>query len=343
MPLQAQTSPRRIALPAVVAALAFGTAACGATRSADASAQSPVSISVTVSNATEPYVIPWLVAQQQGFFRARGVLVKKILPSKGGSTTVRNMLSGDLPIAEAGFTSVIQSQNAGAPVTVFGGATRSVYGLDFYTLSTNKSINSIDDIKTWAYTNEGSVTQALTYMLPKAAGVSAKAKRVAAGGIGEGIALLESGDVDAAIVPPSVIAKDPGKFREVVPSADYIHSFQQSVLTTTPQYAKTHPGVLKAVTGGYQDAVEWIQEHPVAAGKVYARYASVDPSVGARIVKAAVKADNWSVGFDAAAITTAIEAMKVGGTDVGSSYCTMFDDSYLPKGASHKLPADCQG
>jgi NitT/TauT family transport system substrate-binding protein len=319
----------------------LGLTACGGEDSADASPDNPVTISVTVSNATEPYVIPWLVAQDQGFFEERGVIVEDIVPSKGGSTTVRNMLSGDLPIAEAGFTSVLESQEAGAPVAVVGGATRSVYGLDFYALASNEAVQDIDDIQTWSYTNPESVTEALTYMLPEAAGADTDVERTASGGIGEGIALLESGDVDAAVVPPSVVGQNPDAFREVVSSADYLESFQQSVITTTPEYAESHPGVLEAITGGYQEAVEWIGENPEDAGQLYADYSDIDPAIATEIVENATSYDNWSAGLDAEALETAVEAMTVAGFEGGTQYCELFDLSYLPQGAPAELPAEC--
>ncbi|HEY6573975.1 MAG TPA: hypothetical protein VI029_03385, partial [Mycobacterium sp.] len=79
-----------IAVPAAIAVLTLS--ACGGGTGTDASADNPVTIDVPVSNATEPYVIPWLVGKDQGFFKDRGVIVDKIVPSKGGSTTLRNLL-----------------------------------------------------------------------------------------------------------------------------------------------------------------------------------------------------------------------------------------------------------
>jgi len=335
------TFHRTTAMLASLGLTAFGLAACGGEESADASPDNPVTINVTVSNATEPYVIPWLVAQDQGFFEKRGVIVDEIVPSKGGSTTVRNMLSGDLPIAEAGFTSVLESQEAGAPIAVVGGATRSVYGLDFYALASNEEVQTIEDIGVWAYTNPESVTQALTYMLPDAAGVDGDVERTASGGIGEGIALLESGDVDAAVVPPSVVGRNPDSFREVVSSADYIESFQQSVITATPEYVESHPGVIEAITGGYQDAVEWIAENPADAGALYADYSDVDPGIATQIVESAMSHNNWSAGLDADALETAVEAMRIAGFEGGSEYCNLFDLDHLPEGTSAELPAEC--
>ncbi|EGD44669.1 putative lipoprotein [Nocardioidaceae bacterium Broad-1] len=328
---------------AVAGLTLLSATACGGGDGGDANADDPVDIDVTVSNATEPYVIPWLVAKEQGFFADRGVNVNEIIPSKGGSTTVRNMLSGDLPIADVGFSSVLESVDAGAPVTVVGGATQSTYVLDFYTMADNKDIQTIDDIKVWAYTNPESVTQAMTYILPEVAGVDgADVKRVASGGAGEGIALLEAGDVDAAVVVPSVLAKEPGKFREVVSSAEYLDAFQQSVITTTPEYAEENPGVVEAVVAGYQEAVDWITANPEDAGAIYAEYSDIDTNVATDIVKKALSLDNWGAGFNPDAIDQAYKAAQTAGFDGDVDLCDVFDADFLPDGASTDLPVDCE-
>lgn len=333
----------RNAIKATIAALiVLGATACGSDDGDDADADNPIDIDVTVSNATEAYVIPWLVAKDQGFFTQRGVKVNDIIPSKGGSTTVRNMLSGDLPIADVGFSSVLESVDAGAPVTVVGGATQSTYVLDFYAMADNEDVQTIDDIKVWAYTNPESVTQAMTNILPQVAGVDdSGVTRVASGGVGEGIALLEAGDVDVAVVPPSVVAKDPGKFREVVSSAEYIKAFQQSVITTTPEYAEQKPGVVKAVVAGYQEAVDWIKANPAGAGAIYAEYSDIDADVATDIVNTALSFDNWGVGFNADAIEQAYQAAEVSGFDGDIDLCDIFDPDFLPEGATTALPTDC--
>lgn len=329
------------ALPAALSLIVV--AACGGGAGGEeADPKDPVTIDVTVSNATEPYVIPWLVAQDNGFFEDRGVIVDQIIPSKGGSTTVRNMLSGDLPIADAGMSSVLDSVAAGAPVTVVGGATQSAFMLDFYAMADNKDVREMSDIKTWAYTNPESITQALTFILPEAAGVRGKVERVASGGVGEGVALLEAGKVDVAVVPSSVLAKNPGKFREVVSSADYLDAFQQSVITTTPEYAESQPGVVKAIVAGYQQAVDLIKKDPSAAAELYAEYGDIDPAVAEEIVEKAISYDNWSAGFNKDAIEALIDAQKIAGFKGKVDLCELFDPSFLPEGAPAELPKDCK-
>lgn len=325
-------------LIAGASAAVLALSACGG-NSADAG--DAKSFDIAVSNATEPYSIPWLVGKDQGFFEKRGVTIGEIVPGKGGGTTVRNMLSGDLPIADVGFTSVLESSEAGAALTVVGGATQSVYGLDFYALAKNDAVRKIGDISRWAYTNPQSVTQALTYMLPKVAGATQKIERVSSGGIGEGIALLEAGDADVAVVPPSVVAKD-HKFRVVVSSADYLKHFQQSVIATTPEFAEQHPDTVKAVVAGYAEAVEFIRENPDEAARLYADYIDVDVESAKSLVENAVRYDNWGAGFNAEAIEQAVEAQRIArGTDE-LEFCGLFQAEFLPEGASGALPDECK-
>ncbi|MFF4053906.1 ABC transporter substrate-binding protein [Streptomyces chartreusis] len=326
-------------------ALAAGTtgavlmlSACGGEGSDAASA---TSFDIAVSNATEPYSIPWLVGKDQGFFEKRGVTIGDIVPSKGGGTTIRNMLSGDLPIADVGFTSVLESGAAGMPLTVVGGATQSVYGLDFYTLDSNKRVRTINDIREWAYTNPQSVTHALSFILPEVARTTQKIERTSSGGVGEGVALLEAGDVDVAVVPPSVVAKT-DKFRKVISSADYLKKFQQSVIITTPEYAERNPGTVKAVVAGYAESVKFIRDNPDRAAKLYADYINIDTRTAKSLVDKAITYDNWGAGFNAEAIEQAVKAQRIAMDGRKTKFCDLFQTTFLPKDLPSTLPAECE-
>ncbi|MEU0507861.1 ABC transporter substrate-binding protein [Amycolatopsis sp. NPDC006125] len=329
---------RATALIAGAAAAALVLSGCGG--SADTAGVT--SFDIAVSNASEPYSIPWLVGKDQGFFAKRGVTIGEIVPGKGGGTTVRNMLSGDLPMADVGFTSVLESSEAGTPLTVVAGATQSVYGLDFYTLDTNTRVQTITDVRKWAYTNPQSVTQSLTYILPKVAGATQDIERVSSGGVGEGVALLEAGSVDVAVVPPSVVAKT-GKFRVVVSSADYLKKFQQSVITTTPEFAERNPDTVKAVVAGYAEAVDFIRANPAKAAQLYADYIDIDVAAATTIVEKAISYDNWGAGFDAEAIQQAVEAQRLAMNRGDLKFCDLFQKTYLPANVPATLPAECEG
>lgn len=318
-------------------------AACGGGAGSDAGGNSPVEIDVAVAGATEPIVIPWLVGQEQGFFDSRGVKVSKIVAPKTGSIGLRTQLAGDIPIGDMSFPAVVEAKQSGTPISIVGGGTTDANAYQYYALANNDAVNTIGDIKSWAYSSPGSTSEALTSMLPEAAGVKRQqVDRVASGGLGESIALLEGGEVDATMVPPSVIYKTGGKFKRIFAASDYLKSFQVTSITTTPKYAESHPGVVKGIVAGYGEAVAWIAKNPAQAAKFYAAYVDMPVTAATEIVNQSLAANAWNVGFDTEALSTSSEIMKVAGFKDKIDYCGLFDDSFLPEGASNGLPEPCK-
>src|SRR5687767_4103347 len=74
---------------------------------------------VTVSN--HPALLfspPWIAAQDQKLFEKQGLNVKQIVGSEGGGTTVRNVVSGGLPIGEVATTAAVTAFMAGADIRI---------------------------------------------------------------------------------------------------------------------------------------------------------------------------------------------------------------------------------
>ncbi|WP_257890415.1 ABC transporter substrate-binding protein [Rhodococcus sp. USK10] len=303
----------------------------------------PVAIAVVVTAPSELFSVPWLVGQDQGFFENRGVIVDEIVAGRGGSQTVRSQLAGDIPIAEAGLGSVFDSRKAGGEVTVVGGGAQSPFGLDFFKVASNTRVSGIDSIHKWGYSTAGSTSQAMTYMLPAAAGIPAdEVEHVATGGLGEGVALLESGAIDVAVVPPSLAASSGDKFERVVSSAEYVKWLQQSVITTTPEYARTNPEVVRAVVAGYADSVAWINENPGKAAELYTEYNDLPPGSATELLEEAVDAQMWSVGFNPDALTSAAEAFAITGAHDAVDYCEALDPQFIPENVESHLPESCR-
>ncbi|MDV3130219.1 ABC transporter substrate-binding protein [Mycobacterium sp. 21AC1] len=329
-----------LASSAVVVGLLAG---CSGSDGGDANPDDPVKIDITVTHDTEPFSVPWLVAIDQGFFKERGVEVGKIVPGKGGASTIQNQLSGDLPIADTSFPAVVDAKASGADLVVVGGAVQSLAGNDFYALAGNDAVNSVKDVKVWSFTREGSVTQQLTYLLPDAEGVDPNSvQRTTAGGLGEGLALLEGGDVDATVVPIAEALKNPDAYKLVVSAKEVIPAFQQTVMTTTPEYAQQHPKVIEAITNGYDEAVQWTVDHPKEAAAIWAKHTKESDAVAERIVQSYLQANYWGVGFNAEAIANALKGFQLVGKDASAvDLCELFDPQYLPDGASTTASENC--
>ncbi|MFF4053900.1 ABC transporter substrate-binding protein [Streptomyces chartreusis] len=326
---------------ALVISALLVVAGCGGGGAKKADPKDPVTIDVAVLAATEFYVIPWLVGQKQGFFTDHGVEVGKIVAGSGGSATLRTQLSGGMPIGEIGYKSVLDAWSEDVPVLAVGGGAQGPYGGDFYALADNDRVNELRDIKKWAYTNPGSSVYALSFLLPQAAGLPTKAERISAGGVGEGAALLEAGTVDVAWLPPSLASRNQGKFKLVVSTSKYITDFQQSVITTSPAYAKEHPDVVRGVLAGWQEAAKWITQNPEAAARIYAEHVDLPVAAATSVVKGAVESNVWNVGFNPAALKRGTDAAVVSGFKGEVKYCEFIDTSYLPGAATAELPTKC--
>ena len=330
----------QIRLGAIGLATVLGLSACsGSGESADP--DDPYQLDVAVLAANEYFSIPWLVGQRQGFFEKHGVEIGEIVAGSGGSATLRTQLSGDLPIGEVGYNSVLDAAQEGVPVLAVGGGVQNTYGGEFYARKDSAGINKLADVRSWAYTNPGSSIYALSFMIPEVAGLPTEAERVAAGGVGEGVALLEAGKVDVAWLPPTLAARSKDDFKLVVRTQDYVDKFQTSVITTSPQFAESHPDVVRGVLAGYQDAIAWATAHPEDAAKIYADHVDVSPEVALEVVKDATEAVAWNVGLDAESLKAGTESAELSGLKGEVDYCTLIDDRFLPGEATADLPAEC--
>ena len=144
---------------------------------------------VTVSNHTALlFSPPWIAALDQGLFEKNGVRVKQIVGSEGGGTTVRNVVSGGLPIGEVATTAAVTAFHAGADIRIVGGGVASSKDVCWVTRPDSK-LDSIEDLKgkEVGYTSPGSVTQGLLALSLERSGVGVdNVKTRSMGGLTEG-------------------------------------------------------------------------------------------------------------------------------------------------------------
>ena len=144
---------------------------------------------VTVSN--HPALLfspPWIAAVDQGLFDKHGVRVKQIVGSEGGGTTVRNVVSGGLPIGEVATTAAITAFQAGADIRIVGGGVASSKDV-FWVTRPDSKLKTIEDLegKEVGYTSPGSVTQGLLALSLERSGVGVdNVKTRSMGGLTEG-------------------------------------------------------------------------------------------------------------------------------------------------------------
>lgn len=202
-----------------------------------------IEISVT-HFPTGLYAVPYDVGMDKGFFEEQGIKIKKIVGSSGGGTTVRNVLSGDLPFGDVSTSAALQSYLAGAPLKIVSGGVQSTSDLVYVTRK-DANIEKIEDVvgKTWAFTNPGSVSETTSQLVFEAAGIDPKSlKLVASGGTSEGLTLLKAGEVDAALMLDPTYSVQKNDWKTLFRISKYVPKYQQSVIIASPQLVKENPG-----------------------------------------------------------------------------------------------------
>lgn len=332
---------RRPFIPLVLAAILASAAGCSSATGTKSGNGQPADVTVSVTHPDDLYGLPWKVGQEQGFFEKAGVKVSKIVPSEGGGTTLQNVVAGKLPFGEVATGAVVKGAKSGAPIEAIGGGIQSVFDV-LWVVDAKKS--TITDVKQapsarWGFTNPGSVSQAISYLVPAGAGLTGNVERKATGGTGAGIALLGAGDIDVAYASPRVVAEKGSALRVVAHSDTYVPQYQQTLIISSRQYAEKHPDQAKALLKGYADAVDWIEKNPDAAADLWAKGGDIDSATARQIVSGAVKAHHWSVAFDPKALDAAANGLKATDGLDSVDWQSLLTDKYLPSDHKGQIPS----
>src|ERR1043165_3626326 len=185
-------------------------------------------IGVSMSDAEEIAVgnygvsangMPFGVALVKGYFKEEGLTVTGLISSAGGGTSLRNMLAGGgVPYGEVNPGVVVSAILQGADLKIVSDNVLTVAEF-VWAVKSDSPIKTIKDIKgkKIGYTNPRSTSQCLSGMLLQAAGYKPDdAELVKTGGFGEGIAALDSGQVDIVPITEPLWSKFKNKYRAVI-------------------------------------------------------------------------------------------------------------------------------
>ena len=331
----------RLKSQASIVTVLFAAGALAACGGGEATTEDGVpKVSVSVTHPEDLYGLPWDVGREQGFFEDAGVVVDKVIPSEGGGTTLQNVVSGQLPFGEVATGAIVNGFNEDAPVQVIGGGIQSVFDVEWVVPTDSDIQNAADtaDVQ-WGYTNPGSVTEAMSYLVPLGADVELpESGRTSTGGTGEGIALLEAGDVGLTYASPRVVAENTDSLREVISSDDFVPQYQQTLIISSRDYAKKNPEIARALLEGYAKAVQWIYDNPDKVADDWAKKADMDPADARPIVVDAVKAEHWGVAYNPEALDAAAEGLKLTDGLDSVNWPELATDEFLPEGQKGQLP-----
>lgn len=325
--------------------LTLSLSACGGGDAAPAGGASGeagevTEVTVSVTHPQDLYGLPWEVGREKGFFEEAGVRVTEIVPSEGGGTTLQNVVSGRLPFGEVATGAIVAGAQEGAPVQVIGGGIQSVSDVLWVALKDSplESLKDAEDAR-WGFTNPGSVTEAMTYLTAKGLGFDPESlDRTSTGGTGAGIALLEAGDVDLTYASPRVAMENADSLKVLGSSAEFVPSYQQTLIISSRDYAAENPEVARGLLAGYHKAIEWIEANPKEAAEFWAGIADLEPAAAQQILDSALAADHWGVAYNPEALKAAAEALAYTHDIKDVQWSELLTDEYLPEGQKGQIP-----
>lgn len=280
------------------------------------------------------YGVPYAVAMAKGFFRDAGIDITGILGSQGGGTTVRNLFASPTPYGEVSLAAAIAARREGLPLIIVNTGTRHVAEFVWVTMP-NSPVHTIQDFvgHKVAYTAPKSVTEMLLLMSLEASQLKVRAvDRVASGGYGPGLTLLEQGAVVAApIIEPSWTARK-DRYRAVFFVKDLLPPMTSTVGVTTDAFAQAHPDKLKAIIEGRRRGVDFLYQNPDEAARLTAAAYDLDPAVAQESVHNMAAAKTWSAGdFELPGFERMAGGLRlIGELDGPVDWKSLLDDRFLP-------------
>ncbi|MFH1490504.1 MAG: ABC transporter substrate-binding protein [Pseudomonadota bacterium] len=296
------------------------------------------------------FYLPCEVAKAKGFFEEEGIKVGKFFTSKGGSSTVRNIVDGGLPMGECSADSAVMAiSKRKEPFKLVAGGVIST-GSIAWVVRKDSELKKIQDLKgkTISFTRAGSVTEAVVALTLEAApGISpSDVKRIASGGVGAGLTLLDKGEVDAAMCSyPTMLGKG-AKFRVLFFARDFVPDYFQTFWMARESFLKEHPDIMRGFLRARGKGVKYIRENPKYAAEIL-----VKTNEGIRTMEAAMETMKHEGILDGIAFSdnrfskkgleNVVKGMKVVGSiapDVDVPWAEIIDQSYLEESKRITLP-----
>jgi NitT/TauT family transport system substrate-binding protein len=278
---------------------------------------------------------PIAVAIERGEFKKRGVDITDVISSAGGGTTMRNQIASGAGYGVVGTAAVLAAFREGHDVKIVSANVMSIADL-FWVSMPGKGINSMQDLKgkKISYTKPRSTSQTLAKMAVAAAGLTEdEVELVSLGKVGAGLAALERGDVDAALILEPIMSSRKGKY-VIAFDLTNLPNMTQTVGVTTAEFAKNNPDKLRAIIAARRAAVDYLYAEPVKAAKLVAKaYGDkVSEEIAITAVKNMVAINYWGRGkFDMPALEAMLEGLRSQGSWEGPIvWDDLIDQSFLP-------------
>jgi NitT/TauT family transport system substrate-binding protein len=260
------------------------------------------------------YSVPWAIAIEQGLFEERDITLEEIVGSSGGGTTVRNVVTGGLPLGAVATPAAINAFNEGSSLRILGGAIANTADISFVTLP-DRGVGSIEDArgKRVGFTEPGSITQGCAVLSLQGAGIDpGEVELQAMGGLSEALTGLTQGAIDLApqLLPTALSTNEEQGFVTVFETSEYVGEFPQLSMIATSQTVQQQPELLQALIEIYQQAIDLILENLQEAATAWSNNSEVSEEDALASLEAIDPSQYYSTGLTAGALNTVVEEMK---------------------------------
>jgi NitT/TauT family transport system substrate-binding protein len=287
------------------------------------------------------YGVPYAIAKEKGYFKEAGVDITGILTSKGGGTSVRNMMAGETLFAEVALPAALSAIKEGFNIKIISGGTdgRS----SFWVTRPGEAIDKPADLKgkRFVYSRPKSVSESITLAVLKSWNVPASdVKMVAIGDFGAGLTALEHDKVDIAIIPEPIYSQKEkaGTKYKVLPWLDEkLPAYAQTVGIATDEAIAKHGAKLKAVIEARRKGVDFLYANPKESAAILAKAYNLPPDVAESAINNILKMNPtwWNRGELKLPLMEAMaQALgSVGALQLPIDWKAAINDSFVPPAA----------
>lgn len=257
------------------------------------------------------YGAPYAVAMEKGYYKEQGLDITGVLTSKGGGTTMRNVMAAPMPYGEVALSAAVAAINQGLDVKIIHTGVRTA-GEILWVTKPDSPVKTAKDLdgKKVAFTSPKSVTDMLLTMVKDKHGITVDG--VSAGGIGGGLTMLEQGGVAAAPVMDPIWARVQNKYRMVFAVETELPTMVQTVGVTTSEFAAKNGDKLRKLIEARRKGVDFVYANPEETAKIMTKYYDIDEAVALQALKSLATIKYWSAGdFEIDGMNNLIKGLQI--------------------------------
>ena len=241
--------------------------------------------------------LPWAVALKQGMFKEAGLDIDGITASAGGGTSLRNMLAGKLPFAEAAATAVVAGVNTGLDLKVVMASSNHI-GEIAWAAKPGSGVESVKDLvgRKIAFSSPRSITEMVVRTVLEREGLTGKVEALSLGGLGPALTALMQGAIASAPLNDPALTLQPDKYKILFYAQDYYPKFTWALGVTTREFAEKNPQVIQALVKVRRKAVDFMYSHRAETTQIYAQVWDITPADAEKLLPKYYNWGHWSRG-----------------------------------------------